>query len=373
MKKNLFNLTMILFFLFSSCKKENIIRNDQSEVSKLTDGLITLNSGIVVEKRGSEYIWQGDISLSPAQFKALNEKGTLFSEVPKSIGPDTSIHPVFNIPTERVSGNIVIPRAISIYPTVYNLWSMVRFTYDSSLSLGMKASIRDALITIESQTNVRFYNATGEPTSHPVFGVYPCIKFIRVAGDVSVSSGLGRQGGIQTISFADFILWNPENIIHEIGHALGMMHEHNRLDRNSYVIINTSNLKPYGLAQFQIPTTNYYQTGTYDFSSIMGYASETESASLVNDTSLPMYTKLDGSYIDPVYSFSNSDREWVNYFHIPFIARSDTYYELADIVFKPDNTIMTPAERLTFQASLNYGDPNPPNCCRLTNDLGRFN
>jgi len=48
------------------------------------------------------------------------------------------------------------------------------------------------------------------------------------------------------------------------------------------------------------------------------------------------------------------------------------YAELADVVYKQDNTIMTPAERLSLQAALINGNPNPPNYCRLTNDLGKL-
>jgi len=41
---------------------------------------------------------------------------------------------------------------------------------------------------------------------------------------------------------------------------------------------------------------------------------------------------------------------------------------LAPTVYKSDNTVMTAQERSSLQAYLNNGNPNPPNCCRLTNN-----
>lgn len=40
----------------------------------------------------------------------------------------------------------------------------------------------------------------------------------------------------------------------------------------------------------------------------------------------------------------------------------------ADVVYKPDNTIMTPEERLELQAQLNNGNPTPPPGGRIPNN-----
>lgn len=362
-------LMLATYFLFiTSCSNETV---DLKE-TPLGNNLVELESGVVVEKRGEEYIWEGDIVLSDVQLKSLSKTGSIQEERPDYIGPDLTVHPVFNIPMTGEAGQDAVPRSFSIYPSPYNLWAMVRFTYNSNLTTAERNKIASALHEIESNTNVRFYNATGEPTVDPIYGFeYPYIDFFSTGNQDVSSSSLGRVGGRQQISLADFAFnsFSNRTIIHEILHALGMRHEHTRTDRDNYVVVNYSNLTSLGSANFQIPSTNYYQQGLYDFNSIMGYSSSTTSTSMVHDTSEPMYTKLDGSLIYATTSISEADRMWLNTFYVPYIARSDVYAELDDIVYNPDNTIMTASERLALQAQLNNGNPTPPDCCRIPNDF----
>lgn len=367
MKKRLLYSLAFLCLIIASCKKD---ANKNGNLDSKTFELVTLKSGAIVEKKGDKYIWQGDMVLSSAQFKNLDQKGTIFGEVPKHLGPDTSIHPVYNIPMLSGSNNTAVPRAFGIYPTSYNMWAMVRFTYNANLPSWLKDEIKNILLQYQASTNVRFYNATGQPTVDPTYGfAYPYIDFVYAgAADVS-DSYVGRQGGRQAINLADFVQYQPSAIIHEIGHSIGLLHEQQRPDRDTYVNINTSNLTSSGQAQFQKITTNYYTIGTYDYNSVMGYGSYTSSTSVVHDTNQPMYTKKDGSSINQGYQLSNLDQSWVNTFYIPYIARSDTYAELDNTVYKQDGTVMTTQERLDFQAQLNNGDPNPPACCRIPNNF----
>lgn len=374
MKKKLFYLMTMTFLVIVtvSCDKEEMGSENQISTQELSNGVVELKSGVSVEKKNNDYFIEGDILLSTTQYKNLNEHGVIAIQNPKDIGRDTIVHPVYNIPFTLNKNNVAIPRAISISPSAYNLWAMVRFVYNSNLTSSQRAKIKSALLEIEASTNVRFYNATGKPTRDPVYNFdYPYVDFVAV-GPLDISSSyLGRIGGRQQISLANFAFdsFNNRTIIHEINHALGLRHEHTRLDRNNYITLNTSNLTPAGLSQFQIPPTNYYQTGIYDYNSIMGYGSYTSSPSIVHNVNLPMFTKLDGAPLYAAQYLSNSDRSWMNYFHLPYIAREDVYRELAPIVYKSDNTPLTEMERLNLQAQLNNGNPNPPSTGRIPNDF----
>jgi hypothetical protein len=85
--------------------------------------------------------------------------------------------------------------------------------------------------------------------------------------------------------------------------------------------------------------------------------------------SKPMYTKKDGSYISQGRDLSDKDRLWLNYYYLPFVARSDTYLELDSVVYDGNNTRLTEQQRLQIQAQLNNGNPTPPAGGRIINNF----
>ncbi|GHF91736.1 hypothetical protein GCM10018790_81050 [Kitasatospora xanthocidica] len=60
------------------------------------------------------------------------------------------------------------------------------------------------------------------------------------------------------------------NVMHEIGHAIGLIHEHQRPDRDRVVIVNESNVQPGRTSEFDI--TEGCKLGSYDCGSIMHYS-----------------------------------------------------------------------------------------------------
>ena len=83
------------------------------------------------------------------------------------------------------------------------------------------------------------------------------------------SSYVGRKGGRQ------FIRCNPTrfskaNMLHEIGHAIGLKHEHQRVDRAIYVVVN-SRRAPNRRDYTRVRPPWYFPVGDYDCNSIMHY------------------------------------------------------------------------------------------------------
>jgi hypothetical protein len=93
---------------------------------------------------------------------------------------------------------------------------------------------------------------------------------------------------------------------HELGHALGLYHEHQRPDRDSYVIYNSNNVQSGEGSQFSKMTAgsyNYYGS-TFDFNSIMLYGSYAFS----KNASSPTLTKKDSTTWTAPTSISATDQ-----------------------------------------------------------------
>ena len=367
-------MLMVSVFVLSSCMEEYEIYSPQEPNTDLLvaqqddpDEIITLNSGIVVVKKGVDYYFGGDIILTESQLESLDKMGGLFfsSEVdePIDISGATKMpmqsgmryyFPNRSTDTENQVYKGIGTKATGIYPDPYRLWSMLRYTLDSNLTSYQLMEINYAIAHIESNSNVRFYNATGQPTT---IGGVPCdyINFTNV-GSANSSSYIGRIGGKQNLNLNTYAF--DGIIVHEIWHAIGMYHEHQRYDRDSYVNVNLSNVATANQSNFTKITTNYSIIGSFDFNSITLYGS----FDFAVNQSVPVMTMVgSGNTFDGQrYGLSTLDRSWANNLYLPFIARPDTWADLAPTVYKPDNTVMNSTERENLIRALNNGSLPPP-------------
>jgi hypothetical protein len=83
------------------------------------------------------------------------------------------------------------------------------------------------------------------------------------------SSPIGKKGKSQPVACIPGAAAGV--IMHEIGHALGLIHEHMRPDRNSFITVNASNILPGRGIQFSPVDTTDCPIGPYDCGSIMHY------------------------------------------------------------------------------------------------------
>ena len=96
-----------------------------------------------------------------------------------------------------------------------------------------------------------------------------------------------QNNGAQSIYTGDRC--SEGSMIHEIGHAMGLLHEHTRPDRDSYVQINWNSITPEKTHNFDI-LEDAINLGEYDYDSIMHYGSH-----FFSDDGSPTITPLQGS------------------------------------------------------------------------------
>jgi hypothetical protein len=113
-----------------------------------------------------------------------------------------------------------------------------------------------------------------------VFATKTCVRFVerkKEANYIYVKNGggcytqVGMNTGKQVLSLNGRCLNEVGTPTHELMHVLGFMHEHSRSDRDKYIIVNTTNIRPAMLNQFAICKTCGLQGLPYDTGSVMQY------------------------------------------------------------------------------------------------------
>lgn len=251
------------------------------ENNSQNEKIVTLKNGVQVVKIDTTYFWEDDILLSKEQLDIL---------AAEPVTKSAYIMPT----TKRWLGNIVF--------------------YQFPVNFDGINKVRSAMSHIEQRTNIRFWEKTT--------GVNDFVSFV---DDQVNNSYVGRIGGSQTIRLATGLSSNTGSAIHEICHALGLFHEHNRQDRDNYVNINWSNIKPEAQHNFKKYRDAGYQGtdhGSFDFQSVMIYPS---SNSFAIDRSKFTHTRKDGGVVNNSTVLSTGDINALNSMY-PKSAPNDIVY-----------------------------------------------
>ena len=187
---------------------------------------------------GGDLLWEGDILLTEDQLQDISTKSA-----------------------------VIAPKA--------NYWpaNKVYYTFESEFTYQTIALA--AIAEWEAKTSLVFIEGTGN-------GNY--IEFFHDGS--RIYSSYGMIGGKQNLSLGYGS--TVGNAIHEIGHAVGLLHEQCRNDRDSHIIIHYDQITPGKEHNFAL-RPNSIDIGSFDFGSIMLYSSEAFAIG-----SLPTMTTVDG-------------------------------------------------------------------------------
>ncbi|REC59416.1 hypothetical protein DRF65_26280 [Chryseobacterium pennae] len=226
--KRTFLIGIVIVATLSSCSKNNdeIASETQTaalEVSHLKKGQLG-GQEITYERKNGMNFFQGDIVLSDQQ---LTEEST----------------------ANKGGASLYRWPNRTIYYTIAGNMGSINVN-----------KINTAVNEYNSKTNTRWVLRTNQSNY---------VEFI--FGSSNGSDGwahIGYQGGKQTVSLDQYI--SVGSVIHEMGHTVGLYHEHSRQDRDQYVSIQWGNIQDGQAYNF-----NKYTSGTdigpFNINSVMMY------------------------------------------------------------------------------------------------------
>ena len=157
-------------------------------------------------------------------------------------------------------------RSIAIVDDI-QLWpnGIVPYSFDSDLPSASRTLVVEAIERWNEIAGVSFLPVSEVQRSLPI-PIHDSIRF--VSGEFC-ASWVGRRGGQQDVWISASC--PAGSVMHEIGHVLGLEHEHTRPDRDQYITVHWENITPDKRHNFDTAPVGSRLPGDYDYASIMHY------------------------------------------------------------------------------------------------------
>jgi len=144
-------------------------------------------------------------------------------------------------------------------------WERREIPYAINPELPNPKRVEETIEYFNQNTAVKFVPYQGQPDA-----------IVFEPGTEHCYSYLGKAGGLQPIKLAAGC--QPQEIMHEVMHALGFIHEHSRTDRDQYIEVLWANINDQYKSQFFLAPEAFMEPVRglpFDYRSIMLYAPDT--------------------------------------------------------------------------------------------------
>ncbi len=279
MKRFIVLLLLAVYFL-GGCTDESV---SDPIIEQVDPNIVTISvKGKDVEfyKQGDKYYLYDDVVLSQKDIDDLILKE-------KSL--------------KKITGNVT--DLSNSHPIIGELWpdNTVYYWHDWWTGSTNYQNLMQAISIIESNTRLNFVKSNSA-THYIAFS----LDITLTSAGISNSIGM-KESGSQYIKVSSSSA-SLRTFIHEIGHAIGFGHEHQRPDRDQYLDVDV----PAGASAqqaFQFDIYNWYVSyGSFDWNSVMLYNSGDYSGGIT------MY-KTDGSDFEGGSTLSTGDIATINYLY----------------------------------------------------------
>lgn len=168
---------------------------------------------------------------------------------------------------------------------------IIPYTIDPGLPDAWRIAL--AVDRVNQATDLNLVERTTEP-DYLVFEADPS----------ACASLIGRAGGPQVVRLASYC--QPHDVMHEIGHAAGLVHEHQRPDRDQHIDVFDQCIRAGSEPQFERWSWMATNFGPYDHESLMHYDSRGYLNFLAGGCTATILDK-NGGFIDRATDLSPMD------------------------------------------------------------------